>query len=113
MSTKTRQSVDNFWVLTDEILNALLFLLIGIEVLILSFKPGLAYIALAAIPLVLLARFVCVGLPVTLLRRKSDFSTHAIKIMTWGGIRGGISVALALSLPPSQWREAISVPSPR
>lgn len=107
MSEKTRASVDNFWELIDEILNAVLFLLIGIEVIIISFQLGVVLTALVAIPLVLLARWICVGIPVVLLRKKREFSKHAVKIMTWGGIRGGISVALALSLPPSEWRAPI------
>jgi CPA1 family monovalent cation:H+ antiporter len=91
----------------DEILNAVLFLLIGLEVLVLTFKGSYLIAGLIMIPVVLMSRFVSVGLPVTLMRRFKDFSPNAIKIMTWGGLRGGISVALALSIPPGPERETL------
>jgi len=99
MSDKTRERLDDFWELIDEILNAVLFLLIGVEILILSLKGEYLLAGLIAIPVVLFVRWISVGLPVQLMRRKRTFTPHAIKIMTWGGLRGGISVALALSLP--------------
>ena len=99
MSDKTRKRLDDFWELIDEILNAVLFLLIGIELLILSLKGEYLLAGLIAIPVVLGIRWISVGLPVQLFRRRRTFTPHAIKIMTWGGLRGGISVALALSLP--------------
>ncbi len=99
MSDKTRERLDDFWELIDEILNAVLFLLIGIELLILSLKGEYLLAGLIAIPVVLFVRWISVGLPVQLFKRKRTFTPHAIKIMTWGGLRGGISVALALSLP--------------
>jgi len=99
MSDQTRERLDNFWELIDEILNAVLFLLIGIELLILSLKGEYILAGIIAIPVVLLVRWFSVGLPVSLMKRKRTFTPHAIKIMTWGGLRGGISVALALSLP--------------
>jgi CPA1 family monovalent cation:H+ antiporter len=98
MSRTTRQHLDSFWELIDEILNAVLFVLIGLEVLILSFTGRSLLAGLLAIPIVLAARFLAVGLPVTALRRLSRFSPHAVKVLTWSGLRGGISVALALSL---------------
>lgn len=107
MSDKTREHLDTFWELVDEILNAVLFVLIGLEVLALSFHEAYLPAALVLIPGVLLARFISVGLPVTLMRRYRRFSPHAVKILTWAGLRGGISVALALSLPPGAEREAI------
>ncbi len=107
MSDTTRERLDNFWELVDEVLNAVLFLLIGIEILLIQFLPNYIYSALLIIPLVLMARFVSVGLPVTLLRFKNTYSPHAIKILTWGGLRGGISVALVLSLPPGPYREPL------
>ena len=67
-----------------------------------SFKAGLI-----AIPIVLLARFIGVSLPIGLMKFKREFTPNAIKVLTWGGLRGGISVALALSLPPSPERELI------
>jgi len=102
MSDKTRERLDDFWELIDEILNAVLFLLIGIELLILSLKGEYLLAGAIAIPVVLLVRWFSVGLPVQLMKRKKTFTPHAIKIMTWGGLRGGISVALALSLPKDE-----------
>ncbi|MCP4900470.1 MAG: sodium:proton antiporter, partial [bacterium] len=98
MSEKTREHLDTFWMLVDESLNAILFVLIGLEVLILSFNLQTLAAALLAIPACLLARFLAVSIPVTVLRPLREFSPHAIKILTWGGLRGGISVALALGL---------------
>ncbi len=107
MSAVTRQHLDRFWELIDEVLNALLFTLIGLEVLVVSLKAEYLLAILAILPLILLARFLSVSLPVTLLRRFRDFTPNVIQIMTWGGIRGGISVALALSLPEGPAREII------
>src|SRR5690606_34428481 len=99
MSEKTREHLDDFWELMDEILNAVLFVLIGLELLIISFS-GLSLIAgLLAFPIVILARFIAVALPVRLMRRRRVFTKGAIRILTWGGLRGGVSVALALSIP--------------
>ena len=107
MSEKTREHLDSFWELMDEILNAVLFLLIGLEVLVIATKGSYLIAGLTMIPVVLLARFISVGLPVTFMRRIRDFSPNAVKIMTWGGLRGGISVALALSIPSGLEREAL------
>ncbi len=107
MSDKTREHLDMFWELVDEVLNAVLFVLIGLEVLVLQFTGHYLVAGLMAIPIVLLARFISVGIPVNLMRRFREFSPHVVKIMTWGGLRGGISVALALSLPPVPAREVI------
>ena len=107
MSERTREHLDSFWELMDEILNAVLFLLIGLEVLVIATKGSYLIAGLAMIPIVLLARFISVGLPVTFMRRIKDFSPNVVKIMTWGGLRGGISVALALSIPSGPEREAL------
>lgn len=107
MSDETRHHLDIFWELVDEVLNAVLFVLIGLEVLVLTFTGAYLLAALLLIPLVLLARFIAVGLPVSLLRPFQAFSPGAVRIMTWGGLRGGISVALALSLPLGPERDVI------
>jgi CPA1 family monovalent cation:H+ antiporter len=98
MSQSTREHLDTFWELVDEILNAVLFVLIGLEVLVLALGPEHLLAATLAIPVVLLARYVSVGLPFLWLRRLALTAPHAVKLMTWGGLRGGISVAMALSL---------------
>ncbi len=107
MSDHTREHLDTFWELIDEILNAVLFVLIGLEVLILPFTSDVLLASALLIPLVLTARFISVGIPVSLMRKTREFSPGAVKILTWGGLRGGISVALALSLPPGEAREII------
>jgi CPA1 family monovalent cation:H+ antiporter len=107
MSERTRERLDIFWELVDEVLNAVLFVLIGLEILVLSFRGEYLLACLFVIPGVLLARFAAVGLPVSLLRLFQEFTPGAIRVLTWGGLRGGISVALALSLPPGPEREAI------
>lgn len=99
MSNQTREHLDTFWELIDVVLNAVLFVLIGLEVLLLSWARPHLLLALIMIPAVLLARFVSVGLPVLFLKPFRRFAPHTIRILTWGGLRGGISVALALSLP--------------
>lgn len=102
MSARTREHLDLFWELIDEILNAVLFVLLGLEVLVVSFTDQYILAGLLTIPAVLLARMISVGLPISLMRAAGrSFTPHAVKILTWGGLRGGISVALALSIPKS------------
>lgn len=109
MSDKTREHLDTFWELVDEILNAVLFVLIGLEVLILTFEQQYLWAGLLMIPLTLLARFIAVGTPISIMKRTRSFSPRVIRVLTWGGLRGGISIALALSLPAGPEREAILV----
>ena len=107
MSGTTREHLDSFWELVDEVFNAVLFVLIGLEILLLSFQREYLLAMIAIIPAVLLARFISVATPITLLRRYRRFSPRVIVILTWGGLRGGISVALALSLPAGAERDVI------
>jgi CPA1 family monovalent cation:H+ antiporter len=107
MSDETRERLDNFWELVDEFLNAVLFVLIGVEVVVVELGGPLLVAGALAIPIVLLARWVSVGLPVTALRAVREFSPHAVTVLTWSGLKGGISVALALSLPPGPYRGVI------
>ncbi|MGE5307315.1 MAG: cation:proton antiporter [Alphaproteobacteria bacterium] len=107
MSDTTREHLDAFWELVDEILNAVLFVLIGLEVLVLAFTANYLVAGIVAVIIVLLARYVSVGLPIGLMRPFVPLSRHIATIMTWGGLRGGISVAMALSLPPDQSRNVI------
>ena len=99
MSETTQRYLFGFWNLIDEILNSVLFLLIGLEVLVLQFDSSLVPLALISVPIVLLARFIAVAVPVVLLSVRQRFVKGTILILTWGGVRGGISVALALSIP--------------
>lgn len=99
MSDHTRSTMFGFWELIDEILNSILFLLIGLEILVIALDPSFAWLAVATIPLVLFARLIAVSIPIMLLSLRQTFNAGAIPVLTWGGLRGGISVALALSLP--------------
>jgi CPA1 family monovalent cation:H+ antiporter len=107
MSEKTRDHVHKFWSLVDEIMNSALFLLIGFEVFALSISGNVVILMVIAIPLVLAARFISVATPLTLLSLNREFTKGAIPVLTWGGLRGGISVALALSLPESAIKDTI------
>ncbi|MFP6895697.1 MAG: sodium:proton antiporter [Roseibacillus sp.] len=110
MSEKTREHIDTFWELVDEILNAVLFLLIGLELLILDLSGSALAVGAILILVVLAARFIAVSIPVALLKRKRAFTPGVVKILTWGGLRGGISVALALGIPEhAEHREVILV----
>ncbi|MDB5319735.1 MAG: putative sodium/hydrogen exchanger [Phycisphaerales bacterium] len=98
MSPATRERLDHFWELIDEILNAVLFVLIGLQVLVIQWQPRYFLAGLVAIVIVLAARLISVGLPIRALRPFAPIPRHAVRLLTWGGLRGGISVALALSL---------------
>jgi CPA1 family monovalent cation:H+ antiporter len=107
MSDTTREHLDKFWELVDEVLNAVLFVLIGLEVMVISFTYNILVAGALAILIVLTARFISVSVPILILKKIRTFSPNVIKILTWGGLRGGISVALALSLPAGEQRQLI------
>jgi CPA1 family monovalent cation:H+ antiporter len=107
MSERTREHLDAFWELLDEILNAVLFVLIGFEVLVIQFQASYLAAAAAAVVVVLLARLALVALTAALPVLRFAFSRRDVAILTWGGLRGGISVALALSVPPGEARAEI------
>lgn len=107
MSDKTRQNVDQFWELIDEILNVILFALIGLEMLIIPFESQWFIAGILLIGVVISVRVISVGLPIRLIGLKRKMQPHLVKILTWGGLRGGISVALALSLPDGEFRDLV------
>lgn len=105
MSDMTEQYVDKFWELMDMLMNAILFVLIGLELLIVDFDTKYIIAGIICIAVVLLSRFVSLFLPVRFFRKKLKFVPNTTAIMTWGGLRGGISIALALSLPEEMNRD--------
>ena len=105
MSDRTEEFVDKFWHLVDVLLNALLFVLIGLELLIVDFTTEVLLAGGLAIVLVLVARYLSLLVPVHLFAKRLEFLPHTATLMTWGGLRGGISIALALSLPAAMERE--------
>lgn len=107
MSKTTRRYVDMFWELIDEILNALLFVLIGLEVLLIAFPARVIAAGLVAFAVSLLSRLITVGAPVALAGGHVHLPPGSWKVLTWGGLRGGISVALALSIPAGAERGSI------
>jgi CPA1 family monovalent cation:H+ antiporter len=107
LSDETQRYLFGFWTLIDEMLNSVLFLLIGLEVLVLRFEPAFGWLMALAVPLVLVARLVAVSGPVLLLGMFRKFARGTIPVLTWGGLRGGISVALALSLPEVAEKSAL------
>ena len=107
MSDTTRRYIDMFWELLDEMLNAVLFVLMGMEVLVIAFSPQLLVGMAIAIVVTLFARLVTVGLPVGAFSRLFQLPAGSWRVLTWGGLRGGISVALAFSLPPGPGRDTL------
>ncbi len=99
VSDVTRDYIGKFWELMDEVMNAVLFLLIGFEMLIIPFNMTLLWMGCLAVLIVLFARFISVSLPILVIKNKKPFEKNTIPILTWGALRGGISVALALSVP--------------
>lgn len=107
MSEETERYVDGFWKVVDMLLNAILFVLIGLEVIVIELNRSYFLIGLLAIPIVLLARFLSLWVPISFFEKKLEFIPRTHTIMTWGGLRGGISIALALSLPATMPRDLI------
>lgn len=107
MSSETVEYLDKFWELVDESLNALLFVLIGLEIVIIPFLDNYWIAGVIGIIIALFARFVSVSIPILALRRSVNFMPRTPLIMTWGGLRGGISIALALSLPAAMSKDII------
>lgn len=108
MSQRTEQALDTVWTFLDETLNALLFLLIGIEVFAIDYsRAAYLWAAAALIPLVLLARLVSVVLPLQALRRHVQIGRGAVAVLTWGGLKGGISIALCMKTPEFAGRNAV------
>jgi monovalent cation:H+ antiporter, CPA1 family len=107
MSEKTAQSLDVVWTFIDEMLNAVLFLLIGLEVFAIDTSRWYLFAGLALIPLVLIARFMGVAIPVVALRIRREIDKGTVRMLTWGGLKGGISVALAMKLPDFEGRNAV------
>ena len=101
MSAATRDYLDKFWEMIDEFLNAILFLLVGFQLLVLPFNKEFLILGLAAIPIVLAARYISVLVPMGVLRQlmTMTFEKNVLPLLTWGGLRGGISIALALAIP--------------
>jgi CPA1 family monovalent cation:H+ antiporter len=109
MSAPSRSQVDLFWKLIDEVLNAILFLMIGLAIMIVPVSMSVAGAAALAIPLVLAARWISVASTLSLVPRVRKAIPHSIAVLTWGGLRGGLSIAMALALPPGNAHDTILV----
>lgn len=109
MSEVTESYVDKFWELIDVLLNTLLFVMIGMEMLVLTLGKNYVYAGLLAIPIILMCRYVSLWIPIKFFSKRLDFVPKTNLIMTWGGLRGGISIALALSLTSEMHRELFLV----
>lgn len=99
--------ITSFWAILDEALNAILFLLIGLELITLKITTSMMIVSLAVIPLTLVVRAITVAIPIKLIQLKREHPPYTIRLLTWGGLRGGLAVALALGIPPSDHRQFI------
>lgn len=104
MSLTTRDYLGKFWEVLDDILNAILFMLIGLEIVVIDFQPHYLLLGLATVLLVLVARYASLWIPVQAFFLQKEFRSDSIRVMTWGGLRGGISIALALSIPLNAYK---------
>lgn len=109
MSNTTEIYVDKFWELIDILLNTILFVLIGMEMLVLVFEGNYIIAGVLAIPVILICRYASLMMPINFFKKKLDFVPYTNLIMTWGGLRGGISIALALGLTQEMHRELFLV----
>jgi CPA1 family monovalent cation:H+ antiporter len=107
MARSNRLYLDHFWEFVDEAMNGILFVVIGLELLVLASRGEHLAAIFSVIPMVLLSRFLSVGLPIVLLSAFREFPANVVRTLTWGGLRGGVSVALALSLPAGPEREVV------
>ncbi len=107
MSENTRDYLTKFWELIDEIMNAILFLFIGFELLLIEDLVDQILLGIAAIFIVLLSRLLSIIIPARTILRKNTFSRGSLIVLVWGGIRGGVSIALVLSMPNSEWKELL------
>ncbi|MGI8747462.1 MAG: cation:proton antiporter, partial [Deinococcus sp.] len=109
LSDASKPHFDSFWHLTEELLNVTLFVLIALEVIVVNFSPLTLLLGLGCIPIVLFSRAVSVALPLRVLAQRYEFSPFTAHVMTWGGLRGGIAVALAFSVPASRAHDVFLV----
>jgi len=109
MSANTEMYVDKFWETSDALLNGILFVLIGLEILVLPYDSSYMIAGIIAIPIILLARYLALSIPIFFYQKKLEFVPNTGAIMTWGGLRGGISIALALTLTSSMDKDPLLV----
>ena len=106
-SAPLKENMNVFWKVLDEILNAILFVLIGLEIVSLNFHPDYLIAGLVAIPIVLFSRYISVFVSNIFFRKEHRSNTKKVAVLTWAGLRGGISIALALTLPEGEFREVL------